>query len=137
MFTRVASGIKSVTYSQAVDSAFCFGWIDGQKGSFDEHYWLQRFTRRKPRSKWSKRNCERATVLNEQGKMKLIGMCEIELAKQEKGPLVTAQLTDLGEHHVEIGNSAEMVTRRLCTNGDERAMLVSGYKFWPRFEWVD
>lgn len=69
--------------------------------------------------------------------MKPAGMCEIELAKQEKGPLVTAQLTDLGEHHVKIGNSVEMVTRRLQCEGDERAMLVYGYKFRPRYERVN
>jgi uncharacterized protein YdeI (YjbR/CyaY-like superfamily) len=80
---KVDSGIQSVTYSQAVDSALCHGWIDGQKGSYDEHYWLQRFTRRTPRSKWSKRNRERATVLIEQGKMKPAGLREIELARQD------------------------------------------------------
>lgn len=80
---RVDSGIQSVTYSQAVDSALRIGWIDGQKASYDDQYWLQRFTRRTARSKWSKRNRERATALIEQGKMKPAGLLEIELAKQD------------------------------------------------------
>lgn len=80
---RVGSGIKSVSYSQAVDGALCHGWIDGQKSSYDQRFWLQRFTRRTARSKWSKRNRVRATGLIEQGKMKPAGLREIELAKQD------------------------------------------------------
>ena len=80
---KVDSGIKSVTYLEAVDSALCYGWIDGQKGSYDDQYRLQRFTRRKPRSRWSKKNRARATALIEQGKVKPAGLREIELAKQD------------------------------------------------------
>jgi uncharacterized OB-fold protein len=54
------------------------------------------------------------------------------LVKLAEGPLITAQLTDLGEQDVEIGTPVEMVTRRLRTDGDERGMLVYGYKFRPR-----
>ncbi len=78
---KVDSGLQSVTYSEAVDSALCYGWIDGQKSSYDEQYWLQRFTRRTARSKWSKRNRERAVELSEQGKMKPAGLHEVEHAK--------------------------------------------------------
>jgi uncharacterized OB-fold protein len=56
----------------------------------------------------------------------------VALVKLEEGPLVTAQLTDLGEQDVEIGTPVEMVTRRLRTDGDERGMLIYGYKFRPR-----
>ncbi len=55
----------------------------------------------------------------------------VALVKLEEGPLVTAQLTDLGETPVEIGMPVEMVTRRLRQDGDERGMLVYGYKFRP------
>jgi uncharacterized OB-fold protein len=55
----------------------------------------------------------------------------VALVKLEEGPLVTAQLTDLGEESVEIGTPVEMVTRRLRSDGDERGMLVYGYKFRP------
>jgi len=55
----------------------------------------------------------------------------VALVKLEEGPLITAQLTDMGEEAVEIGTPVEMVTRRLRTDGDERGMLVYGYKFRP------
>ena len=55
----------------------------------------------------------------------------VALVKLEEGPLVTAQLTDLGEAQPEIGMPVEMVTRRLRSDGDERGMLVYGYKFRP------
>jgi len=55
----------------------------------------------------------------------------VALVKLEEGPMVTAQLTDLGEQKVEIGMPVEMVTRRIRQDGDERGMLVYGYKFRP------
>jgi uncharacterized protein len=55
----------------------------------------------------------------------------VALVKLEEGPLVTAQLTDLGDLPVEIGMPVEMVTRRLRQDGDERGMLIYGYKFRP------
>lgn len=55
----------------------------------------------------------------------------VALVKLEEGPLITAQLTDLGEDSVEIGTPVEMVTRRLRQDGDERGLLVYGYKFRP------
>ena len=77
------SGIDSVSYSEALDVALSYGWIDSQKASFDEEFWLQRFTPRKPKSKWSKVNRKKATELIEQGKMKTAGLKEVELAKQD------------------------------------------------------
>jgi hypothetical protein len=55
----------------------------------------------------------------------------VALIKLEEGPLVTAQLTDLGDKPVEIGAPVEMVTRKLRNDGDERGMIVYGYKFRP------
>jgi uncharacterized OB-fold protein len=55
----------------------------------------------------------------------------VALIKLEEGPIVTAQLTDLGDQPVEIGTPVEMVTRRLRQDGDERGMIVYGYKFRP------
>jgi uncharacterized protein len=60
------------------------------------------------------------------------GPYTVALVKLEEGPLVTAQLTDLGSQPVEIGMPVEMVTRRLRQDGDERGMLIYGYKFRPR-----
>jgi hypothetical protein len=55
----------------------------------------------------------------------------VALIKLEEGPLITAQLTDLGDETVEIGTPVEMVTRRLRQDGDERGLIVYGYKFRP------
>ena len=55
----------------------------------------------------------------------------IALIKLEEGPMVTAQLTDLGDTEVEIGMPVEMVTRKLKNDGDERGIIVYGYKFRP------
>jgi uncharacterized protein YdeI (YjbR/CyaY-like superfamily) len=74
----------SVTYPEALDAALCYGWIDGQKAtSDDEGYWLQRFTPRRPRSKWSKINRDRATELAEQGEMRPAGLREVQAAKAD------------------------------------------------------
>jgi len=56
----------------------------------------------------------------------------VALVKLDEGPVVTAQLTDLGDQEVQIGMPVEMVTRRIRQDGDERGMLVYGYKFRPR-----
>lgn len=56
----------------------------------------------------------------------------VALIKLNEGPMVTAQLTDLENRQVEIGTPVEMVTRKLRNDGDERGMLVYGYKFRPR-----
>jgi len=77
------SGIPTVTYAEALDIALCFGWIDGQKDSFDETWWLQRFTPRRARSRWSKVNTEKVVVLIEQGRMRPPGLAEIEKAKAD------------------------------------------------------
>jgi uncharacterized protein len=56
----------------------------------------------------------------------------VALIKLEEGPILTAQLTDLGDTPVEIGMPVEMITRRLREDGDERGMIIYGYKFRPR-----
>lgn len=77
------SGIASVTYDEAVESALCYGWIDGQKKGFDNNYWLQRFTPRGPKSIWSKINTEKAERLIKSGEMKPAGLKAIEAAKMD------------------------------------------------------
>ena len=75
------SGVKSITYEQAVEVALCFGWIDGLKKTFDEKTWIQRFSPRKKTSQWSKINRDKALKLIDDGKMKPEGMAIIEIAK--------------------------------------------------------
>jgi uncharacterized protein YdeI (YjbR/CyaY-like superfamily) len=77
------TGISSVNYSQALESAICYGWIDGQKAAFDETFWLQKFTRRGPKSRWSKRNREKALALIAEGRMKPSGLQQVELAQAD------------------------------------------------------
>jgi uncharacterized OB-fold protein len=55
----------------------------------------------------------------------------VALVKLDEGPMVTAQLTDLGEQAIQIGMPVEMVTRKIRNDGDEKGMLVYGYKFRP------
>jgi uncharacterized protein YdeI (YjbR/CyaY-like superfamily) len=76
-------GIVALDYDQALDVALCFGWIDGQKGAFDDEWWLQRFTPRKRNSRWSKINCDRVTALVDQGRMRPAGLAEVERAKKD------------------------------------------------------
>jgi uncharacterized protein YdeI (YjbR/CyaY-like superfamily) len=71
----------SVTYAQALEEALCYGWIDGQKQAFDEDWWLQKFTRRGPRSIWSKINRDKALALTAAGRMQPAGLAAIEAAK--------------------------------------------------------
>jgi uncharacterized protein YdeI (YjbR/CyaY-like superfamily) len=71
------------TYAEALDSAIAYGWIDGQKGAIDEHFWCQRFTKRKPGSKWSQLNRDRANELIADKRMKPAGRQEVEKAKAD------------------------------------------------------
>jgi uncharacterized protein YdeI (YjbR/CyaY-like superfamily) len=77
------SGIESITYAEALDIALCYGWIDGQKKSYDETTWLQKFTPRGKKSIWSKINREKAESLIKSEKMKPAGLKAIESAKQD------------------------------------------------------
>jgi uncharacterized protein YdeI (YjbR/CyaY-like superfamily) len=81
--SRKGSGVETVTYAEALDVAICYGWIDGQKGKLDDVYWLQRFTPRTARSKWSKINCDKATALIEADMMQPAGLRQVEAAKAD------------------------------------------------------
>jgi uncharacterized protein YdeI (YjbR/CyaY-like superfamily) len=75
--------VSTVTYDEALEVALTFGWIDGQKRPQDATYWLQGFTRRGPRSVWSKRNCEKAQALIDAGLMEPSGLVEVDRAKAD------------------------------------------------------
>jgi len=77
------SGVKSVSYPQALDGALCYGWIDGLKRPFDKKSWIQRFTPRRPKSLWSKINTGHVERLIKLGKMKEAGRLAIEAAKKD------------------------------------------------------
>jgi uncharacterized protein YdeI (YjbR/CyaY-like superfamily) len=80
---KKGSGIASISYAEAVEVALCYGWIDGRANRLDDDYWLQRFTPRTPRSKWSKLNRAKATALIERGEMKAAGLREVERARTD------------------------------------------------------
>ena len=82
-FARKASGIPTVTYREALHVALRFGWIDGQARGVDESWYQQRFTPRRARSIWSKRNRDFATALIEAGEMEPAGLREVERAKAD------------------------------------------------------
>jgi uncharacterized protein YdeI (YjbR/CyaY-like superfamily) len=97
---KKSSGIASVSKLEAIDTALCHGWIDGQLDSFDDDYWLIRFTPRQSASKWSEKNRARALKLVELGWMQPAGLSEIERARKDGrwdaayAPQSTAQVPD-------------------------------------------
>ena len=77
------TGVTSVTYSEAVDQAICFGWIDGQRKPNDKQSWLQKFTPRRPKSSWSKNNTQHAERLIKSGEIAPAGLKEVKAAKTD------------------------------------------------------
>ena len=82
-FAKKGSGKKSVSYLEAVETALCYGWIDGQSKSESETTWIQRFTPRRTRSMWSKINRDKALALIARGDMRPAGHAEVERAKRD------------------------------------------------------
>jgi uncharacterized protein YdeI (YjbR/CyaY-like superfamily) len=83
MLAKKASGVPTVAYPEVLDIAISYGWIDGQRRALDDTYFLQKFTPRGPRSKWSKINCDKATRMIASGEMKPAGRREVERAKAD------------------------------------------------------
>jgi len=80
---KQGGSVASVSYAEAIEVALCYGWIDGQKAKLDDHRWLQRFTPRRRRSKWSRINREKAEQLIAGGRMQPAGLEEVERAKAD------------------------------------------------------
>lgn len=80
---KKATGVLSISYAEALDSALCYGWIDGQKAAFDEQHWLQKFTPRRAKSIWSQINRDKVGALIEAGRMQPAGLHQIELAQAD------------------------------------------------------
>jgi len=80
---KIKSGVPTITYAEALDVALCYGWIDGQKKTYDAESWLQKFTPRRRKSIWSKRNREHVERLQKSGRMKAAGIEEVEAAKAD------------------------------------------------------
>jgi uncharacterized protein YdeI (YjbR/CyaY-like superfamily) len=80
---KKASGLRTVTAPEALDVALCFGWIDGQRRALDDTHFLQRYTPRRARSKWSQINRDKAERLIAAGEMQPPGLAEVERAKAD------------------------------------------------------
>lgn len=82
-FYKKDSGVASVSYDQALEAALSYGWIDGQLRSYDAKSWLRKFTPRRPKSLWSKRNIDLVRRLMKAGRMKPSGLKEVQAAKAD------------------------------------------------------
>jgi uncharacterized protein YdeI (YjbR/CyaY-like superfamily) len=80
---KKGSGVTTVHYPEVLDTAICFGWIDAVRRPLDDTYFLQRFTRRGPRSRWSQVNRDKAEALIAAGRMRPAGLAQIEAAKAD------------------------------------------------------
>lgn len=80
---KKGSGETTVVYDEALEVALCHGWIDGQLRKLDERFYLQRFTPRRARSRWSQRNVQIAERLIAEGRMRPAGLAQVEAAKAD------------------------------------------------------
>jgi uncharacterized protein YdeI (YjbR/CyaY-like superfamily) len=82
-FAKKENSRPSITHAQALETALCFGWIDGQTKSGANGWWSQRFTPRGARSKWSQVNCATTERLNAEGKLAAAGLAQMKAAKSD------------------------------------------------------
>lgn len=80
---KKGASLQTHSYAEALDVALCWGWIDGQKRALDDEAFLQRFTPRRPRSRWSKINCGKVEKLISEGRMRPPGQREVDAAKSD------------------------------------------------------
>ena len=83
-FYKTHTGKRAMSWSEAVDQALCFGWIDGRANGIDEHRYMQRFTPRRPGSNWSKINVEKVARLEEAGLMRPAGRAAFERRSDDR-----------------------------------------------------
>jgi uncharacterized protein YdeI (YjbR/CyaY-like superfamily) len=80
---KKGAGVPSVTYAELVESALCFGWIDGRSNRLDDRFYLQRMTPRRARSVWSQKNVEAVAALIQAGRMRPAGLAAVEAARAD------------------------------------------------------
>ena len=83
LIAKKGSDKVSVTISDALDVALCYGWIDSQRKSYDTNYYLQRYSPRRPKGPWSKLNVERVEALIDAGRMRAPGLAEVAAARAD------------------------------------------------------
>lgn len=94
-FYKVGSGKPSMTWSESVDEALCFGWIDGVRTSIDKESYQIRFTQRKSTSIWSAININKIEALTKQGRMKPTGFTSFEKRKETKSKIYSHEIEDV------------------------------------------
>jgi uncharacterized protein YdeI (YjbR/CyaY-like superfamily) len=95
IYYKLKAGMPTISWSEAVDEALCFGWIDSKALSIDEEKYKQFFTKRKPSSAWSKINKEKIKRLIEEGLMMPAGLASIEVAKQNGSWTILDEVEEL------------------------------------------
>jgi uncharacterized protein YdeI (YjbR/CyaY-like superfamily) len=80
---KKSAGVDSVRYPEVLETALCFGWIDGRREALDERFFLQRYTPRRARSRWSQVNRDTAERLTAEGRIRPAGHAEIERARAD------------------------------------------------------
>lgn len=82
-FAKKSSGIPSITGAEAVETALCYGWIDGRANGIDDKWWTVRYTPRRAKSIWSQKNVGTVARLIEEGRMRPAGLAAVEAAKAD------------------------------------------------------
>ncbi|MCS4224694.1 YdeI family protein [Sphingobacterium sp. BIGb0165] len=95
VFYTKKSNVPSLSWSEAVDEALCFGWIDSTRKTIDDISFIQFFTKRKPKSNWSKINKEKVQQLSESGRMTKVGLECVEVAKQNASWILLDEIEEL------------------------------------------
>jgi uncharacterized protein YdeI (YjbR/CyaY-like superfamily) len=104
------TGKRAMSWSESVDQALCFGWIDGRANSIDDDRYMQRFTPRKPGSNWSKINVEKVRRLTEAGLMRPAGVAAFERRRENRTGVYSFEREDAelpAEYVAELSASAE------------------------------
>ena len=96
-FYKVGSGRPSMTWSESVDEAICFGWIDAVRKRIDDEAYQIRFTRRKPTSNWSAINIAKFAQLEKEGRMTPAGAAAFAHRKDEKSVIYSYEQKDAAE----------------------------------------
>jgi TusE/DsrC/DsvC family sulfur relay protein len=128
LFYKVSSDKPSLTWSEAVDEALCFGWIDSTKKSIDKEKYKQLFCQRKPKSTWSKVNKDKVEVLSNAGKIQAAGWKSIEIAKENE-----IEMTDRHWEVIDYLHDKHKKEETLSIRGIKKSGVVDIKEFYELF----
>jgi uncharacterized protein YdeI (YjbR/CyaY-like superfamily) len=132
VFYNKKSKLKSITWSDAVDEALCFGWIDSKKIKIDEETSHQFFSKRKPKSTWSKINKDKIARLIEQEKMSQAGMESIEKAKENGSWTILDEVEELimpADLEIAFNQKPHAITYYLSLSKSVKKIILSWLLF--------